>query len=106
MYIAISDLFWGIIGVASITAIIYLIIVLHKFSILITSVNSLIVSNKKNIDKLCSDIPEITENLKDVSEVITETTADVLVAKDNLLSNVEIIKDIMNIILSVFSKNK
>lgn len=106
MYIEVADLFQGIIGIAAIAAIIYLIIVLHKFSTLITSINGLIVSNKENIDKLCSDIPEITENLKNVSEVITETTADVIVAKDNLFSNIEIIKDIMNIILSVFSKNK
>ena len=106
MYIEVADLFQGIIGIAAIAAIIYLIVVLHKFSTLITSINGLIVSNKENIDKLCSDIPEITENLKNVSEVITETTADVIVAKDNLLSNVEIIKDIMNIILSIFSKNK
>ena len=99
MYIEIHDLFFGIIGIAGVIAIIYLIIVLHKFSNLISNINNLIVSNKENIDKLCGDIPEITENLKDVSEVITETTADVIVAKDNLLSNVEVIKDIMNNIL-------
>ena len=106
MYIEINDLFWGIIGISVIIAIIYLIIVIHKFSSLITNINDLVVSNKKNVNKLCSDIPEITENLKDISEVITETTADVIVAKDNLLSNVEVFKDIVNIILSIFSKNK
>lgn len=104
MYISIYDLFWSVVGILGIAAIIYLIIVLHKFSLLISSLNSILSSNRENIDKLCSDLPDITDNLKDVSEVITETTADVIVAKDNLLNNVEIIKDIINIILSVFSK--
>ena len=104
MYISVSSLFLGIISILAIVAIIYLIITLHKFSTLITSLNKVITSNKNNIDKLCSDLPEITDNLKDVSAVITETTADVIVAKDSLLNNIEIIKDIMNIILSIFSK--
>ena len=104
MYISVSSLFWGIMGVLGIIALIYLILVLHRFLALVTNINNLISSNKQNIDKLCTDLPDIAENLKDVSEVITETTADVIVAKDNLLSNVEIIKDIMNIILSIFSK--
>lgn len=104
MYISVSSLFWGIISILAIVAIIYLIITLHKLSTLITSINKVITSNKDNIDKLCSDLPEITDNLKDVSAVITETTADVIVAKDSLLNNIEIIKDIINIILSIFSK--
>lgn len=60
---------------------------------------------------MCDKLPAISENvndvcdnLKDVSDVITETTADVIVAKDNLFSNFEVIKEILNIIVSVFSK--
>ena len=111
MYINLFDLFWLVIGIIGAVALIYFIITLSKFGKLLTNINDLLSENKKNIDKLCKDLPivtenaiEISDNLKDVSAVVTEATADALVAKDNLVNNIDTIKDILSIFLSVFSK--
>jgi ABC-type transporter Mla subunit MlaD len=111
MYISLGDLFWVVIGIAGFVALVYLIITLSKFGKLLTSVNDLLSQNRKNIDKLCKDLPlvtenalEISDNLKDVSAVVTEATAEAIVAKDNLVNNIDTIKDILAIVLSVFSK--
>ncbi|SHI35476.1 hypothetical protein SAMN02745163_00075 [Clostridium cavendishii DSM 21758] len=113
MYIDLNTLFWGFIGILLAIAIIFLIIALIKFTKLINNINDLIVSNKTKINNLCSSLPEaaenivvVSENLKDVSDVVTETTADVIVAKENLTNNFETVKDIIDIIVKVFSKNK
>ena len=66
----------------------------------INNINSLIDRNKENITTTCSNLPaisknaiEITDNVKGIAEVATEATAEAIVAKDNLLSNYETIKD-------------
>ena len=41
---------------------------------------------------------------KDISDVATETTADLIVAKENIESNVETVKEIAKIINQVFFK--
>ena len=111
MYISLCALFWGFIGIIGAVALIYIIITLIKLGKLLTNVNDLLNQNSKNIDKLFKDLPivtenaiEISDNLKDVSAVVTEATADAIVAKDNLVNNIDIIKDILGILLSVFSK--
>lgn len=111
MYIDLSSLFWGFIGVLGAVAIVFLIIALYKLTKLIDNLNSLILTNKTSIDKLCSTLPqaadnivELSDNLKDVSEVVTATTADVIVAKENITSNFETVKDIIDIIVKVFAK--
>lgn len=45
-----------------------------------------------------------TDNVKGITDVATEATAEAIVAKDNFLSNYETIKDIINIIASIFIK--
>ena len=82
-----------------------------RFIKLINNINSLIDRNKENITTTCSNLPaisknaiEITDNVKGIAEVATEATAEAIVAKDNLLSNYETIKDIINIIASIFIK--
>ena len=111
MYISLCDLFWGVIGIIGVIALIYIIITLSKLGKVLTNINDLLGQNKKNIDKLFKDLPvvtgnaiEISDNLKDVSAVVTEATAEAIVAKDNLVNNIDIIKDVLNIILSVFTK--
>ncbi len=42
------------------------------------------------------------QNIKDISDVATETTADLIVAKENIESNVETVKEIAKIINQVF----
>lgn len=111
MYISIENLFFAILGILGGIALVYIIITLIKLGRLITNMNDVISSNRNNIDKLCESLPvvsrniiEISDNVKDVSEVVTEATAEVIVAKDNITSNIGTIKDILNIIVSIFAK--
>lgn len=111
MYISIEDLFLVLLGILGGVALVYLIITLVKLGKLITNMNDILSSNRNNIDKLCESLPvvskniiEISDNIKDVSEVVTETTAEVIVAKDNITSNIGTIKDILNIVLAIFTK--
>ena len=110
MYISLSQLFKIILGSLGIATLILFIILLIRFIKLINNINSLIDRNKENITTTCSNLPaisknaiEITDNVKGIAEVATEATA-AIVAKDNLLSNYETIKDIINIIASIFIK--
>ncbi|MCR4943798.1 MAG: hypothetical protein K5986_04955 [Clostridium sp.] len=104
MYISLYDLFWGIVGIMGFIALIYIIIVLRRFAGLISSLNDIISTNKSNINKLCGDLPDISDNIKNVSEVLTEVTAEAIEVKDNLADDLGVIKDIISIIISIFSK--
>lgn len=111
MYINVQYLFWGIIGLAALVSLIYLIITLKKLINLINNINGLINTNKENFNKFCTCLPEISQNIeyisdsvKDLTDVASEVTADAIVAKENFIANYETLKDIINIILSIFSK--
>jgi ABC-type transporter Mla subunit MlaD len=111
MYISLCDLFWAVIGLVGVIALIYFIITLSKIRKLVANINDLLSENSKDITKLCKDLPivtrnaiDISDNLKDVSAVVTEATANAIVTKDSLVNNIDTIKDILSIILSVFSK--
>ena len=111
MYIEIKDLFFGIIGIVATVALVYLIIALNNISRLAITINNTLKTNKNNIDIFCNNLPKISdnitnisENINGVSEVVTEATAEVIVAKDNIVGNVEMLKEILNIIASVFLK--
>ena len=64
----------------------------------------LITTTCSNLPAISKNAIEITDNVKGIAEVATEATAEAIVAKDNLLSNYETIKDIINIIASIFIK--
>lgn len=92
-------------------AIVYLILILNKVLKLVSNINSLLDQNKDNLTKTIKDLPKIADNvndacqnIKDISDVATETTADLIVAKENIESNVETIKEIAKIINQVFFK--
>lgn len=111
MYINVSLLFKCIMGVLGFTALVLLIILLVKLIKLISGLNKVVSDNSSNFNKACKALPaitsnavEITDNVKGITDVATEATAEAIVAKDNLLSNYETVKDIINIIASVFSK--
>lgn len=94
-------------------AIVYLILTLNKVLKLVSNINSLLDQNKDNLTKTINDLPTIAnnvndacQNIKDISDVATETTADLIVAKENIESNVETVKEIAKIINQVFFKNK
>ena len=104
MYIKVSDLCLIVLGALIFIAILYLISVLKKLSSFIDNLNNFFSKNYKSLNVSISNIKTITDNFKDISEAVTDTTADALIAKDNIKDNINTIKDIINIILNVFSK--
>ena len=106
MYIKVSDLCLIVIGALVFIAILYLISVLRKFSSLIDNVNNFLTKNSDNLNASIDNIKDITNNIKDVSEAVTDSTADALIIKENLKDNINTLKDIINIILNVFTKKE
>ena len=104
MYIKVSDLCLIVLGALIFIAILYLISVLKKLSSFIDNLNNFFSKNSKSLNVSISNIKTITDNFKDISEAVTDTTADALIAKDNIKDNINTMKDIINIILNVFSK--
>ena len=87
------------------------IIVLIKLNKIINNVLEILENNKKNINYTCSKLPvvsknivEITDNIKDISEVATDFTADAIVTKENIINNYDMLMEIFKIIKSVFFK--
>ncbi|MGL4453356.1 MAG: hypothetical protein ACRCTZ_19510 [Sarcina sp.] len=99
-----EDLLWGALGIIAAIALIYIIITLINLIKVLKNVNLLLIDNKKNLDTTLDNVAHISENAKDISDVVTETTADVIVAKENLTGQLETVKDIVNIIVGVFKK--
>ena len=104
MYIKVSDLCLIVLGALIFIAILYLISVLKKLSSFIDNLNNFFSKNSKSLNVSISNIKTITDHFKDISEAVTDTTADALIAKDNIKDNINTIRDIINIILNVFSK--
>lgn len=102
--INIIDLFWGAIGILVAIALIYLIVALINLTKVLKNVNNILESNKTNLDTTINNVTHISENAKDISDVVTETTADVIIAKENLSTQLDTVKDILNIVLGVFNK--
>lgn len=89
----------------------YIIVTLNNFNKLLKNVNSVVASNTDNINTSLNKLPnviencgEISESVKDITEVATDMTADIIVAKENVKSNVDLAVDIVNIVKQVFAK--
>lgn len=95
-------LFIGLLSIIGAIALVYLIITLVKVGKLLTNINNFFEKNENNLDATITNIKEISDNFKDVSEVVTETTADAIVMKESILENLSSISDIIAIILNVF----
>lgn len=104
MYINVVDLFWLFIGILGAAALIILILCLLKLSSVLNRVDDLLNQNKKNLDTTLTNVKDISDNVKDISDVATEATADAIVVKENLTDQLNTIKDIINIVASVFIK--
>lgn len=109
MYISLHNLFTGIIFLLLIGILVLGIIVLIKLNKTINNILEILEKNKKNIEDTCSKLPivsknmiEITDNIKDISEVATEFTADAIVTKENIINNYDMIREIFKIVKSVF----
>ena len=109
--ITLHDLFLGIVFILGAVALVLLIMVLFKLFKILSKVNTLMEKNEKNIDEVLTSLPkatnnflELSDNLKGVGEVITETTATALETKEHFEDYVSIFKDIFIIIKKVFGK--
>lgn len=111
MYVNLYSLCFGILYILGTIALIILIIVLIKLFKFLTRVDGLIERNEKNVDGMLTSLPKATKNflelsddLKAVGEVLTETTATAIVTKEHIEDYMDIFTDILKIIKVVFVK--
>ena len=110
MYISLNNLM-GIVFVLLICILVLGIIFLLKLNKIISNILEILENNKKNIEYVCDKLPiisknmvEITDNIKDISEVATDFTADAIVTKENIINNYDIVKEIFKIVKSALIK--
>ena len=110
MYISLNNLM-GIVFVLLICILVLGIIFLLKLNKIISNILETLENNKKNIEYICDKLPiisknmvEITDNIKDISEVATDFTADAIVTKENIINNYDIVKEIFKIVKSALIK--
>ena len=112
MYISLGDMALAVLFVLGVVALVLLILVLIKNLRFYSTISALLEKNKDNIDETLATLPkasknvlEISEDLKSVGNVITETTASVLETKEHITDYITIFKDVVTIIRKVFSKD-
>ena len=101
MYIDLKIIYF-ILATLGCIALIYIIITLSNLNKLIKNSNELVIDNKNNIRN--SLFNDVSENMKDITEVATDVTADFIVTKENMKSNIEVVTEILNILKSIFGK--
>lgn len=111
MYVRLDYLIFAIFALIAAVALILLIIVLFKLNKVLTVVGGILQRNEKNIDKVMETLPQATNNflelsddLRLVGEVITETTASAIETKEHIEDYVSIFKEILLIVKHVFGK--
>ena len=110
MYIDLKIIYF-ILATLGCIALIYIIITLSNLNKLIKNSNELVIDNKNNIRNSLLKLPEVisnfndvSENMKDITEVATDVSADFIVTKENMKSNIEVVTEILNILKSIFGK--
>ena len=110
MYIDLKIIYF-ILATLGCIALIYIIITLSNLNKLIKNSNELVIDNKNNIRNSLLKLPEVisnfndvSEKMKDITEVATDVTADFIVTKENMKSNIEVVTEILNILKSIFGK--
>ena len=110
MYIDLKIIYF-ILATLGCIALIYIIITLSNLNKLIKNSNELVIDDKNNIRNSLLKLPEVisnfndvSENMKDITEVATDVTADFIVTKENMKSNIEVVTEILNILKSIFGK--
>ncbi|MGL5346341.1 MAG: hypothetical protein ACRDA3_03240 [Peptostreptococcaceae bacterium] len=105
------NIIYGLLAILGAVALVCLIIALINLNKLIKNSNTLVVETKDSVSDSVLKLPEvisnfstISENLKDVSDVATDVTADFIVTKESMKSNVEVATEIINILKAVFIK--
>ena len=110
MYIDLKIIYF-ILATLGCIALIYIIITLSNLNKLIKNSNELVIDNKNNIRNSLLKLPEVIsnfndvcENMKDITEVASDVTADFILTKENMKSNIEVVTEILNILKSIFGK--
>ena len=103
MYIDLKIIYF-ILATLGCIALIYIIITLSNLNKLIKNSNELVIDNKNNIRNSLLKLPEVISNFNDVSENMKDVTADFIVTKENMKSNIEVVTEILNILKSIFGK--
>lgn len=111
MYISLFSLCFAILFILGSVALVILIMVLIKLFKFISRVDGLIERNEKNIEETLVSLPKATDNfldlsddLKAVGEVLTETTATVIETKEHIQDYTDIFMDLLKIVKTVFAK--
>lgn len=111
MYISLFSLCFAILFILGAIALVVLIMVLIKLFSFLSRVNGLMERNEKNINEMLVSLPKATDNfldlsddLKAVGEVLTETTANAIETKEHLEDYTDIFMDLLKIIKAVFAK--
>ncbi|MGL5615460.1 MAG: hypothetical protein ACRDD2_04415 [Sarcina sp.] len=100
---SVYTLFWLVIGILGAVALVYLIVLLFNLTNLIKNINNILVENKKDLAKSIENIQQISDNAKDISDVLTETTAEALVAKENITNQISSMKHSLGAVFDLFS---
>jgi predicted PurR-regulated permease PerM len=113
MYINFTELGLGLLIFLGVILLSVLIVGILKLIKTITKVNSIIYKNEESIDEILSVLPktfknlyEVTDNIKDVTEVVVQTTATAVGATESLERYLVYIVDILTIIKKIFSNKK
>jgi len=113
MYVDFFKTGQGILIFLGIVILVILIVGLLKLIKTISSVNFIIKKNEDSIDEILSVLPktfgnlyEVTDNLKNVSEVVVQTTATAVGASESLEKYLIYIVDILSILKKIFSNKK
>ncbi|HEY8804331.1 MAG TPA: hypothetical protein VIM42_04350 [Clostridium sp.] len=113
MYVDIFKLGQGVLIFLGLTILILLIIGLLKLIITLSSVNLMIKKNENNINEILSTLPktfknwyEITDNVKDVTNVVVKKTASSLKSTESFQRYLVYIMDILNIKKNIFPNKK
>lgn len=77
--------------------------VLDKVNIVLDDNTGNITKSISKLPKLVDDFGQVGENVRDVSEVVTDVAADIIVTKESVKGNFELLSEILTIVKSIFS---
>ncbi|MFR5264213.1 hypothetical protein [Clostridium sp.] len=101
--INVFDFFWLVIGILGAICLVYLIVLLFNITKLVKNINNILLENKKDLTKSIENLHEVSDNVKDISNVLTETTAEALIVKDNISNQINSFKGSIGTFRNAFS---
>jgi methyl-accepting chemotaxis protein len=111
MYIEVSTLCYGILGILAGIVLVYLVLCLNKLNLLLKQISVFWNENSTNISETVKSMPvianntvELSENLKTTSDVLIEATATAIDTKKEISDQIGMITDIFKIIKSIWLK--